>query len=358
MKLFTIGPVQMYERTLAEKAKQVPYFRNDQFSQLMLDTDGLLKQVLGTSDSTSCIYLTASGTAAMEAAVMNVFTPRDKLLVIVGGTFGKRFSQICDIHSIPHTDIIVEQGVQLTEGMLEQYNGQGYTGLLVNLDESSTGQLYDINIISSFCARNSCVLVVDAITSFLCDKYSMDQYGIDVTIMSSQKGLCVSPGISIVAVNEKTFSQRVMKNKPATLYFDFKDYALNMQRGQTPFTPAVGILYEIHDFLVYLNEKGIDNHIEEISQRAAYFRNRIPEVGGRLPEYRLSNAITPVIFDKPMARRIYLELAEKYGMIVNPTGGSMEDHLIRVSHIGDLTTDDYDKLIEAMKEIIAGIDKA
>ncbi len=353
MKLFTIGPVEMHERTLKLKAEQVPYFRNSSFSEMMLETDRLLKWALNTEKSTHCMYLTASGTAAMEAAVMNVFTTSDKLLVVVGGTFGKRFSQICDVHKLPHTDIVLEQGDQLTQDILDEYDGKGYTGFLVNLDETSTGQLYDINIISSFCKRNGCVLLVDAITSFLCDKYDMDRYGIDVTIMSSQKGLCVSPGISVVAINDRTFMQRVMQNSPATLYFDFKDYEKNISRGQTPFTPAVGILYEIHDFLLYLKEKGLENHLSEIDARAKRFRNRISEIGGRLPEYPLSNAITPVIFDEPIARRLYLELAEKYGMVVNPTGESMEEYQIRVSHVGALTLEDYDKLIEAIKEIIS-----
>lgn len=353
MKLFTIGPVQMYERTLKQKAEQVPYFRNSSFSEMMLETDALLKWALDTDSSTHCMYLTASGTAAMEAAVINVFNKDDKLLVVAGGTFGKRFSHICEIHGISHTDIALGQGAQLTENILAEYDGKGYTGFLVNLDETSTGQLYDINIISAFCRRNGCILVVDAITSFLCDEYSMDKFGADVTIMSSQKGLCVSPGVSVVAVNDKTFTKRVMQNSPATLYFDFKDYDRNILRGQTPFTPAVGIMYEIHDFLLYLKEKGIDRHLAEIDERARYFRNRLSEIGGRTPDYPMSNAITPVIFDRPIARTLYLELAEKYGMVVNPTGGSMEEYQIRVSHIGDLSLGDYDELIEAMKEIIA-----
>ncbi len=351
MKLFTIGPVQMYERTFIEKAKQVPYFRNIEFSELMLDTDRLLKQTLGTSNDTHCIYLTASGTAAMEAAIINVFSTQDNLLVVVGGTFGKRFSQICDVHDIPHTDIILKEGEQLTEEHIRQYDGCGYTGFLVNLDESSTGQLYNIGLINSFCRANKLILVVDAITSFLCDDYRMDEYGADVTIMSSQKGLCVSPGISIVAINDETFSKRVLNNNPHSLYFDFKDYDINIKRGQTPFTPAIGILYEIHDFLVYLNEKGLNRHLDEIRERAQYFRNRVSEIGGEIPDYPLSNAITPVIFSVPIAKKLYEQLDEKKGIIVNPTGGNMEKYQIRVSHIGNLSIEDYDELIEAIKEI-------
>ena len=89
-KLFTIGPVEMYPDTLKIASRQTPYFRTESFSALMLETDALLKQMLHTDKSAETIYLTASGTAAMEASVLNIFNKSDKLLVVSGGIFGKR----------------------------------------------------------------------------------------------------------------------------------------------------------------------------------------------------------------------------------------------------------------------------
>ena len=353
--LFTIGPVQMYERTLKKKAEQIPYFRNNEFSEMMFETDKMLKNLLGTSEKTKCIYLTASGTAAMEAAVINVFSNKDKLLVVVGGTFGKRFSIICDVYGIPHTDIVLKNGEPLTKEKLSIYVNQGYTGFLVNLHETSTGQLYDIDVISEFCHTNDVTLVVDAISTFLCDDYNMDKFGIDVTILSSQKGLCSSPGISIVALNEKTFNNRVLNNSPQTLYFDFKDYEKNFSRGQTPFTPAIGILYEINDFLKYIIEKGINNHLSEIKSRADYFRNIIQSDNIVILKYKMSNAITPVIFDKPIAKKLYDYLKNKKNIVVNPSGGEVSDYQIRISHIGALNNDDYKVLVDEITKFLIEI---
>ena len=109
---------------------------------------------------------------------MNVFTPEDRVLVVNGGSFGHRFVQLCEIHDIPHTEIKLDMGCKLTAEHLSPYEGQHYTGLLVNLDETSTGVLYDIKLISDFCHRNGIFLVVDSISSFLAAPFDMEQLGV------------------------------------------------------------------------------------------------------------------------------------------------------------------------------------
>ena len=350
MKLFTIGPVQMYQHTLDVRSKNVPYFRTPEFSDIMLDTDKKLKEISGTRQDSKSVYLTASGTAAMEAAVINCFSVRDKLIVINGGTFGMRFAKICDIYGIPHEDISLSFEEKLSYEHFERFEGKNFTGLLVNLDETSTGQLYDIILIRDFCKRNNLCLVADAISTFLCDPFNMDDFGIDVAILSSQKGLCLSPGLSIILLNNKTVMTRVAENNPKTLYFDFKDYFNNILRGQTPFTPAVGILYELYDMLNVLLEKGVENHLREIASRAAYFRSRVNEINTRLPGYPLANAITPIIFGNPIATDLFNYLKDNFGIFVNPCGGAMSDFMLRISHAGDLSINDYDILIDYIKK--------
>lgn len=140
MKLFTIGPVEMYPETLEMSGKQLPYFRTSEFSEIMLENEVLLKESIHAPKESKVIFLTASGTAAMEAAVINCFTSDDRLLVIQGGSFGRRFSEICRIHKIPFDELILSFGEVLTKEKLEPYNKKGYSGLLVNLHETSTGQ--------------------------------------------------------------------------------------------------------------------------------------------------------------------------------------------------------------------------
>lgn len=349
--LYTIGPVEMYKETLEIGGKQVPYFRNDEFSQTVFSASAGLKRLL-FNEKGEIILLTCSGTGAMEATIMNCFTKEDNLIVINGGSFGNRFEDICKVHEIPHKVVKVEQGQTLTKEMIVDVIGEDeFTGLLVNLDETSIGQLYDIEMISEICQENDLVLVVDAISAFLADEVNMDKYGIDAVILSSQKALSLAPGLSIVALSEKML-KRVEKIDSKSIYFDFKDYLKNGERGQTPFTPAVRVIIELEDIVKRFEEKGIDNIINETNELALYFRKRIKEIGLDYPSYPLSNAVTPVIFKDNNADIVYRELIDKYGFTVNPSGGDNAKKMFRVSHVGNHSIEETEELVLAIEEII------
>ena len=351
MKLFTIGPTEMYENTKAVRQKDIPYFRTSEFSADMQLMDKLLKKQLKTSELSQSIYLTASGTGAMEATVQNCFSTKDRLLIINGGSFGNRFAQICEIHNIPYECVMLKPNEALSEKSLEPFYDRDFTGLLVNLHETSTGQLYVIQLLKRFCSENKMYLIVDAISTFLCDDYQMDNWNIDATIISTQKGLCVSPGMSVVILNKRIIEERVKRNKPASIYFNFNDYLLNISRGQTPFTPAVGLVYEILDMVKFIEHYGLENRLSDIAKRAEFYRKNIIGDGITIPEYPLSNAVTPTFFEKPVAMEIFENLKNNHCMTVNPTGGMLAEISFRVSHVGDLTVLDTKKLIEKIKEI-------
>ena len=349
--LFTIGPVEMFEETLEIGGKQVPYFRNDEFSQTVLSASAGLKRLL-FNENGEIILLTCSGTGAMEATIMNCFTKEDNLIVIDGGSFGHRFTQICDVHEIPYKAVKVEQGETLTKSMIEEVmDGEKFTGFLVNLDETSIGQLYDIQMISEICKENDLVLVVDAISAFLADEVNMDKYGIDAVILSSQKALSLAPGLSVVALSERML-KRVECIDSKSIYFDYKDYLKNGERGQTPFTPAVRVVIELEEIVKRFEERGIENVINDTREIALYFRKRIREIGLDYPSYPLSNAVTPVIFPDKNADVVYRELIDKYGFTVNPSGGDNAKLMFRVSHVGNQSIEDAEELICAIEDII------
>ena len=349
--LFTIGPVEMFPETLEIGGKQVPYFRNDEFSQVVFSASAGLKRLL-FNENGKIILLTCSGTGAMEATIMNCFTKKDNLIIIDGGSFGHRFTQICDTHEIPYKAVKVEQGETLTKDMIDEVIDSGkFTGFLVNLDETSIGQLYDIQMISEVCEEHRLLLVVDAISAFLADEVNMDKYGIDAVILSSQKALSLAPGLSVVALSERML-ERVAVIDPKSIYFDFKDYLKNSERGQTPFTPAVRVIIELEEIVKRFEKKGIENMIQETSEIALYFRKRIKEIGLDYPSYPLSNAVTPVIFPDKNADIVYKKLIDKYRFTVNPSGGDNAKLMFRVSHVGKQSIEDAEELICAIKEIL------
>lgn len=350
MKLFTVGPTQMFDDTFEVGKNQLPYFRTDEFSQIVLKTVRQMKTLLKTKEDTKIIYITGSGSAAMESVVSNSFDSNDKLLIINGGTFGQRFVNICEIYNIPYEDIKLKYNEVLTREKFENYDLKSFTALLVNIDETSTCQLYDINLLKQITKENNMYLIVDAISSFLADEFNMDDNGIDCTILSSQKALSISPGLSILAINNKFYEDKIKDKKPINLYLNINEHIKDISRGQTPNTPAVGIILELSKRLD--NIKSADDEVKRVKQNADFFRKEAKKVGFQIPSYPLSNAVTPIICPKNNAMEIFNYLKDKYNIFVNPTGGILHNKVLRISHIGNLSKEDYIDLLNKMKEVM------
>lgn len=359
-KNFSVGPVMIDPQISAMGAEPVPYFRTPDFSALMLESEALLKQLMGAPADARAVFLTGSSTAAMDAAVQNVYTKADKLLVVNGGSFGQRFCDICEAYGIPYDAIRLEQGKALKPAHLEPYAGKDYTGFLVNMHETSTGVLYDMNLIRDFCQENHLVLTVDAVSAFLADELNMEELGADVVLTGSQKALAVPPGVSMLVLTSKAV-ERVYANRPACYYLDLKAALKNGERGQTPFTPAVGILLQINARLNQIAAEGIAAERGRIASIAADFRSRIAKYPFTLVAESPSNAVTSVSPVNPAvsAYRIFQVLKDEYDIIVCPNGGDMVEKVFRVGHIGNLTIADNDALFAALDDLMArGILKA
>lgn len=348
---FTVGPVMSCEEVRTIGAEQVPYFRTPEFSKIMFENENLMKKFAKADENARVVFLTGSGTAAMEAAVINVFDTKDKVLIVNGGSFGQRFVKICQIHQIPYTEIKLEIGKKLTQEMLDQYDGKDYTGFLVNIHETSTGVHYDPVMISEFCKKNNMFLLVDAISSFLADEFDMEKLGVDLMLTGSQKALACPPGISVIVLSEHAV-QRVYEKTPQCLYLDLKEALKNGERGQTPFTPAVGILRQIHARLLEIEKAGgVEAETAKIASLAADFREKIKDMPFEIPSESMSNAVTPLHPLNVSAYKIFETLKDDYHIWVCPNGGDLAEKIFRVGHIGALTTDDNTSLVEALKDM-------
>lgn len=343
----------MDPETITIGGMQSQYFRTPEFSQIMLECNRMFKIVLDAPDDARMIFLTASGTAAMEATVMNLFTPKDKILVVNGGTFGKRFEQICEIHQIPNEVIRLKWDEQFKLEMLASYENAGITGMLINMCETSTGQLYPMEAISNFCKKNHIYLVVDAISSFLCDPFSMKKSGASAVIISSQKGLALQPGMSFIAVSKDAFDERCIKINPKTLYFRFTDYYPEILRGQTEYTPAIGIINQLEDKLERVLIDGVQTYINHCNDLAQYFRNCLVQFTSlNYVDYPLSNCVTPVFCKRNNAKRIVTTLRDKYDIYVVPAAKELSDSTFRVAHMSrQLTKHDIDELVNRLRTI-------
>ncbi|MBR0188930.1 MAG: alanine--glyoxylate aminotransferase family protein [Clostridia bacterium] len=348
---FTVGPVQSDETVREIGAEQVPYFRTPEFSQIMLENERLMLKFAKAPKGSRAVFITGSGTASMEASVINALTPEDKAIVVNGGSFGQRFVDLLKLHEIPFSEIKLRHGQALKPEMLAPYENKGYTAFVVQGHETSTGVKYDLDMISGFCKRNNLVFIVDAISLFLADGFDMQVLGADVMITGSQKALACPPGVSVIVLSPKALN-RVNANNPKCMYFDLKSALINGERGQTPFTPAVGVLRQINKRLKEIDENGgVETETARIRGLAEYFRERIKDLPFEIVSECMSNAVTPLHPTTASAYDIFTVLKDEYGIWVCPNGGDMKDTVFRVGHIGALTKNDYDVLIKALYDL-------
>lgn len=350
---FTVGPVQSSDAVRAIGAEQVPYFRTAEFSDVMLENERLIKKFAHATNDSRTVFLTCSGSGGMETAIMNTLTKSDKALVINGGSFGERFVELLQLHEIPFTEIKLEHGKALRPEHLAPYEGKGYTAFLLQKHETSTGVHFDIDLVSDFCKRNGCFLIVDTISTFLTDPFDMAALDAGIMITGSQKALACPPGIAVMVLAPSAL-KRIEQTKCCCQYLDLKLALKNQERGQTPWTPAVGVLLQINQRLREIDAAGGDAvEIDRAAGLARYFRDKLKEYN--LPfeiiSESLSNAVTPLHPTTQSAYEIFLKIKDEYGMWVCPNGGDMRDTVFRVGHLGALTTADYDCLLDAFMDL-------
>ena len=258
---------------------------------------------------------------------------------------------MCQLHNVAHEDIKLDFGEDISRETLDKYGDKGFTCFLVNICETSSCVYYDLDLISEFCRENDMFLVVDAISSFLANPLNMVEQNIDVVITGSQKAIACPPGISVIVLGEKAL-ERVENNQSKSMYFDLKDALKNGERGQTPFTPAVTILLQINARLNEIkNNGGVEEEIKRISNLASDFRLKIKDLPLETPCKSLGNSVTDVHCINSKAGTIVDALKKDYGIWVNPNGGEVGEKMFRVGHIGDLTVEDNDKLIDAFNDL-------
>lgn len=342
MKSFAF-PGNIEPEILAIAAGQVPYMRTRWFSDLVLECESMLLALLDCQGGRVIPY-TASGTAAMEASVRAFVSRHAHPLVINGGTFGARWGEICRYHGLAFEEFKIPFGKNLDLQLLSERLASGYHRVLVmQHHETSSGQLFDLQGIATLCRKHRVRLVVDAIGSFLLDPVSMADCGVDVMILSSQKGLNLPPGLSFSVLaprvlNEKGFGK-------SGFYCDWDEQLSNLSRGQTPFSPATHLFMQLHHRLEKASALGLCNIIGQVRRKADAFRKECGSQGWPIVAETPSNCLTGLYL--PFPARPLVEHLTSRQIFVLP---SSVENMIRVTHLGTLDIADQSSLT---KEIIA-----
>ncbi len=347
-RLFTVGPVEIAPEVLAVGARQPPYFRGADFAARVAATLDAVPPLLKASEGSRAALLTASGTAAVEASVINLFDEDSEVLVVDGGSFGRRLVEICQAHRISHRVEKVEPGHGLDLDRLEAH--ADVDGVLTVAHETSTGELFDIQSIGAFCRRVGALFVVDAISSFMADPFEMECWGVDTVALSVNKGLAVPPGVSFVVMNERARSRL---RTPRSFYLRLEDYFTNAERGMTPYTPAIGVFMQLEKRLELIERSGgVDAVIARVGAQAADFRRRIAALGVPLfasnPSSYASALALPHGTSEPLCHR----LREEYRVVINPTTWGFEHDVPKICHAGEQDTEDNRLLVDALGSVL------
>ena len=348
-RLFTPGPTPLPEEVKLSQAREIVHHRTNQFKQVFQEVEEGLKYVFQTDNDV--FLFTSSGTGAMEAAVANLLSPEDEVLVIGGGKFAERWAEIIQAFGGKVNLVDVEWGKGVDPLKVEEGISQNpeIKAVFTQLVETSTGAVYDIEALGRILRETSTVLVVDAISALCAHPLHTDKWGVDAVIGGSQKALMIPPGLAFVAISEKAW--KLVENSTSPKYYwDFKKARNALAKFQTPYTPAVSLIFALRDSLRLLKEEGIERVVNRHAELAKATRKAILAMGLKIFGENPSNVVTSVTLppqiDEKKLRRL---MQARFGVQVAGGQDSLAGKIIRIAHLGWTDTSDIIVVISALE---------
>lgn len=352
--LMTPGPTPVPEDIRLEMAKPIIHHRTKEYQAIFKEATEGLKKIFKTSND---VYtFTSSGTGAMEASIVNVLSPGDRIIVVRGGKFGERFADLARAYGVEVIPIDVEWGTAPKTEIIKDAlkKNPGVKGVYTTLCETSTATVFDIKAIGEIVKGTGALFVVDAISGLGADDFENDKWGVDIAVCGSQKGLMIPPGLAFCSVSEKAWKD-VETSKLPKFYFNFKKYKKAWLDTDTPFTSAITLVIGLKKAVEKINRQGIDNVIAEHNAQARAFRVACGAVGLEIFSKSPSSAVTGV---NAPARINADELVKLLKTEFNVTFAGGQEHLkgriFRCAHMGGI---DKEHTIESIKALEQALTK-
>ena len=354
-RLYTPGPVDVPGEILKEMSSGLVYHREESFATILRSVQKGLQRVIGT---TSEIHvLTASGTGGMEAAVANLVSHGDKVLVATAGKFGERWREICLRFGAYVDEMSRPYGESIPPAELERrlLANDSARVVLTTLTETSTGALNDIKAFGDICHRLNRILVVDAIAGLGADELRMDEWKVGVVVGGAQKGLAVPPGLSFVAVSPRAWEQ-VEKAKSSRYYFDLRASRRYGEKGQTPWTPAISIFYAMDLALKRVNKIGMPRYWKEHRAIADMVRGKVQELGLTLFPQKPSNALTVIRMPEGVDGTKIVDRCKRLDKILLANGqAEMRGKVVRIGHMGPVKKAEMEKVFGCFRRAFLAV---
>ncbi len=353
--LFTPGPTPIPSDALLAMAQPIDYHRSEDAIALIKDVLEKLKHVFQTENDV--LFLTSSGTGAMEGAVANLLCRDDKVIVIRSGKFGERWAEICEAYGIKVIPIDVAWGDSATpetvKSKLTAY--PNVKAVFATLCETSTGALHDIEALARLTQSGPTLLVVDAVSALGADDLQMDNWGVDVVVSCSQKGLMTPPGLAFAALNRRAWEAAELSNLPK-YYFDFRKAHQRGLEGSVPYTPAITLLTALQCALNHICAEGIRNTIARHKRLALATRSAIKAIGLPLFATSPANTLTSIRLPEEIDGKTFVKMMrEKHGITYAGGQGDLSGKILRIAHLGWMNENDVIVAISAFERGLAEI---
>ncbi len=348
------GPTPVPDDVVEAMSRPMVDHRGPLFKELLTRLTGNLNRAFETTND---VYLlTSSGTGAMEAAVTNTLSPGDRVLAVSIGNFGDRFSKIAKVYGAQVTDLKFPEGVAADPEQVREalQADPSISAVLVTHNETSTGITNDLEAIArTVKGEFDKLLLVDAISSLGSIRLPTDEWGLDVVISASQKGWMCPPGIAMIAVSPRAWEAAKTARMPR-FYFDLSAARASADNGETPWTPAISLLfgmdYAVQKMLAHGDMQAVYDFHARIAQ---YTRDGLTALSLKLVAAdlkRASNTVTAVWLPEGITDQQLLGmLRDDYDIVAAEGRGLLTGKVFRIGHLGYVTESDIDHVLTALR---------
>ncbi len=341
-RLMAPGPTPVPEKALLRMADTIIHHRTPQFQAVMKGVNAKLKQVFRTENPV--LIMSASGTGAMETSISNFLSSGDKAIVINSGKFGERFRDICLAFGVECVTYDVEWGRAADPAQVEKLlkDNPGVKAVYATLCETSTGVAHDIQAIGKVVGATPAILVVDAVSGLTADEFLPDEWGVDVVVCGSQKGLMLPPGLAFISVSGKAKELMESSTLPK-YYFSLKAALKSHGKDDTPWTPAVSLVMGLDTVLDIILAEGLDNVVSRHALLANATREAVKAMGLELFAERPSNVLTSVKVPEGVdGKALVKTMRDVEGITIAGGQSDLSGKIFRIAHLGYM--DKYDTI--------------
>lgn len=352
--LLTPGPTNVPKRVLDKMSQPMIHHRTKDYQAILERVNANLSKVFMTKHPV--LTLAASGTGAMEASITNLLSRGDVVLSFSAGKWGERYRDIAKAYGLDVKSYEIPYGQAVTAAQVDEALKKNPTAkaILTTLCETSTATVHPVQEIAKLTRDKEALLMVDAISGLGCDVLKTDDWGIDVVVCGSQKGLMLPPGLAFVSLNDKAQKFLTTSTLPK-YYFNLIDTLKALKKNDTPFTPAVSLVRGLEEALNMLLEEGMEKVWTRHAEVAKYVRKSLSALGLPIFSKSPSDALTAVNMPNGVASGDVIKfIRDNYQIIMADGQGELQGKIVRFAHMGyACTMTDAEKGVKAFTDAMA-----